>query len=731
MNTVLITPKQNRLLAKLPVAEYQRLEPELEAVLLTPDQLLYKAGDALDFLYFPTAGICSLIYAANDGATLELAVTGNDGVVGTPAILGSGNMTHDVLVRGAGNAYRIRSDVAHWFLGHGGELQRLVILYTQILMTQIGQTAVCNRHHNIEQQLCRRLLLCLDQLPGAQLDATQARIAALLGVRRGVVAEAAGKLQSAGLITYSRGKITILDRAGLLARACGCYAAIKGESDRLLHSTPKVLSPPWVRPQPTSLRARAEKQHNRIQGNHAHSPVNRERLVHELEVHQIELEMQNEALANACAEAEAAHQRAADIYDFAPVAYVTIDALSAILQINLAGAILLGITRSEINTHRFGGFVSPASLPVFKQFLADVLAGQAHRNCELEIHRARQKGDSIVHVEGISDENGQECRMVISDITVQRHAEYALREQEQYQRTLLDNFPFLVWLKDDESRFLAVNRPFAAQFGWPLTESLVGKTDFDITSPDLAEAYRADDRAILDSGRSKVVEEWIEDHGRRRWSETFKSPVILNGRVIGTVGFARDITERKEAEQEMRHLAFYDSLTGLPNRRLLIDRLEQSMMLSARNGSYGATMFLDLDNFKRLNDAHGHSTGDALLVLAADRIKACVREMDTASRLGGDEFVVVISELDTDQEAATSRAMLVAEKIRASLSKTYRLTARHEGKADKVIKYHCAASIGVVLFFKHDTSPHDILKRADQAMYQAKEAGRNQIHFAT
>ena len=182
--------------------------------------------------------------------------------------------------------------------------------------------------------------------------------------------------------------------------------------------------------------------------------------------------------------------------------------------------------------------------------------------------------------------------MVISDITVQRHAEYALREQEQYQRTLLDNFPFLVWLKDDESRFLAVNRPFAAQFGWPLTESLVGKTDFDITSPDLAEAYRADDRAILDSGRSKVVEEWIEDHGRRRWSETFKSPVILNGRVIGTVGFARDITKRKEAEQEMRHLAFYDSLTGLPNRRLLIDRLEQSMMLSARNGSYGATMFL-------------------------------------------------------------------------------------------------------------------------------------------
>jgi PAS domain S-box-containing protein len=552
MNALLTTPKQNRLLSALPAAEYLRLEPELEAVSLAPGQVIYEAGDTLEFLYFPTAGIVSLLWTTASGATSELAMTGNDGLVGIPAVLGSETTTHRAVVQSPGSAYRIRSEVAHWVLDQGGELLRLVILYAQALMTQMAQIALCNRHHSVEQQLCRWILLCLDRLPGVQLNITQATMAQLLGVRRVAVSEAAGKLQAAGLITYSRGQITILDRPRLEARACECYSAMKKESDRLLRSMPSVLNPPWVRPSPKNIRARAEKRLKHMQVSTPRSPADVNRLVHELQVRQIELELQNDEIANAYAEADTVRERYSDLYDFAPVAYVTVGALSVIRQTNLAGAILLGIKRSQIKQHRFDASVSAAFLSAFNQFLAEVLDGRARKTCEIELSPTKQRGISIVHIEAIADEGGRECQMVISDVTAQRRSEYTLREREQYLRALLDNFPFLVWLKDDQSRFLAVNRPFAAQFGWPSAESLVGKTDFDIASQDLAEAYRADDRAILESGTSKIVEEWIEDRGERRWSETFKSPVTLDERVIGTVGFARDITARKNAEALLR-----------------------------------------------------------------------------------------------------------------------------------------------------------------------------------
>jgi PAS domain S-box-containing protein len=552
MNTLPTTPKQNRLLAALPAAEYLRLEPELEAVSLAPGQVIYEAGEPFEYLYFPTAGIVSLLWTTASGATSELAMTGNDGLVGLPAVLGGETTTHRAVVHSPGSAYRIRAEVAHWVLDQGGELLHLVILYAQALMTQTTQIALCNRHHSVEQQLCRWILLCLDRLPGSQLNTTQALMAQLLGVRRVAVSEAAGKLQAAGLMTYSRGQITILDRLGLEARACECYAAMKKESDRLLRSMPDALNPPRIRPTPKNIRARAEKRLKHMQVSTPHSPADVDHLVHELQLRQIELELQNEEIANAYAEADAVRARYADLYDFAPVAYVTLDALGAIRQINLSGAILLGIKRSQIKQHRFGASVAPACLPAFNQFLVDVLDGRARKTCEIELSPTKQRGASIIHVEAIADESGHECQMVFNDVTAQRRSEYALREREQYQRALLDNFPFMVWLKDDQSRFLAVNRPFADRFGWPSAEALVGKTDFDIASADLAEAYRADDRGILDSGKSKIVEEWIEDRSERLWSETFKSPVALDGRVIGTVGFARDITERKNAEALLR-----------------------------------------------------------------------------------------------------------------------------------------------------------------------------------
>lgn len=194
-------------------------------------------------------------------------------------------------------------------------------------------------------------------------------------------------------------------------------------------------------------------------------------------------------------------------------------------------------------------------------------------------------------------------------------------------------------------------------------------------------------------------------------------------------GFITDITERKNTERQIYNLAFFDSLTQLPNRRLLNDRLSQTMAASRRSGRYGALIFLDLDNFKPLNDAHGHSVGDLLLIEVAHRIRACVRETDTVSRFGGDEFVVMLHELDENKSESAAQAGVVAEKIRAKLAEPYLLKVQQEGKAPTTVEHHCTSSLGVVLFINHEASQEDILKWADLAMYQAKEDGRNLIRF--
>ncbi len=189
----------------------------------------------------------------------------------------------------------------------------------------------------------------------------------------------------------------------------------------------------------------------------------------------------------------------------------------------------------------------------------------------------------------------------------------------------------------------------------------------------------------------------------------------------------RNISGRKHMEEQLRQLAFYDTLTQLPNRRLLGDRLSQAMAAGKRSGGYGVIMFLDLDNFKRVNDAHGHAVGDALLTQAAARLKACVREVDTVARFGGDEFVVVIADLDADRTEAGVQAQMVAEKIRSALALPYVLKISHEGAAETSAKHQCTASIGMALFKDHEASQDDILKWADGAMYQAKAAGCNLI----
>jgi diguanylate cyclase (GGDEF)-like protein/PAS domain S-box-containing protein len=222
----------------------------------------------------------------------------------------------------------------------------------------------------------------------------------------------------------------------------------------------------------------------------------------------------------------------------------------------------------------------------------------------------------------------------------------------------------------------------------------------------------------------------IRKDGKIRWvSDTTILCKDISGKLLSYDGVIEDITERKAAEEQIRNLAYYDPLTQLPNRRMLNDRLGQAMAASKRSGLYGALMFLDLDNFKPLNDTHGHEIGDLLLVEVARRLTGCVREMDTVARFGGDEFVVMFSELDADKAESVTQASIVAEKIRATLSEPYLLARKQNGQMEIAIEHHCTSSIGVVLFLNHEASPEDIIKWADMAMYKAKDGGRNRFCF--
>ena len=228
------SPKVNRLLAALPEKNYQALLPLLERVELPLGMALYESGAKQAHVYFPTSSIVSLLYVLEDGASAEIAITGNEGLVGIALFMGGETTPSRAVVQSAGEAYRLKAAVLKEQFERGGELQHLLLRFTQALITQMTQTAVCNRHHAVHQQLCRWLLLSLDRLPGNQLVMTQELIANMLGVRREGVTEAAGKLQAEGLIEYSRGRITVLDRDQLEAHVCECYSVVKKEYDRLL-----------------------------------------------------------------------------------------------------------------------------------------------------------------------------------------------------------------------------------------------------------------------------------------------------------------------------------------------------------------------------------------------------------------------------------------------------------------------------------------------------------------
>ena len=314
---------------------------------------------------------------------------------------------------------------------------------------------------------------------------------------------------------------------------------------------------------------------------------------------------------------------------------------------------------------------------------------------------------------------------IYMDVTERKHADL----QQRIAATAFESKEGML-VTNAARTILRVNRAFSDITGYSAEEA-IGQT------PRLLKSGRHDDTfyaAMTESLRRSGI--WQgEIWNRRKNGEVYPEWLMITavkdeaGQITNYVAALTDITARKLAEEEIQNLAFYDALTQLPNRRLLNDRLRQSMAGSKRGGSYGALMFLDLDNFKPLNDQHGHVVGDLLLVEAAIRIKACVREVDTVARFGGDEFVVMLSDLSADKAESTVQAGIVAEKIRAALSQPYALSIQHEGETAIAVEHHCTASIGVALFINPAVSKDDILKWADGAMYLAKEGGRNQVRF--
>ena len=303
-----------------------------------------------------------------------------------------------------------------------------------------------------------------------------------------------------------------------------------------------------------------------------------------------------------------------------------------------------------------------------------------------------------------------------------------LRDHQFYTRSLFESNIDALMITDPSGIITDVNKQMEALSGCTRDELIGAPFKNYFTEPQRAEAAM---KVVLLKKKVTNFELTTRDRDGKETAVSYNATTLYDRdrKLQGVFAAARDITEHKQAQAQILSLALHDTLTQLPNRRLTNERLRQTMASSTRNHHYAALMFMDLDNFKSLNDTQGHYVGDLLLIEASGRISACVREEDLVARFGGDEFVVILAELSADKQKSMAESGMVAEKIRAALAKPYALTFIHEGKAETTVEHRCTASIGVVLFLDHDGSPDDILRWADAAMYEAKGAGRNLIRF--
>ena len=413
-----------------------------------------------------------------------------------------------------------------------------------------------------------------------------------------------------------------------------------------------------------------------------------------------------------------------DTTDYAAPIYVAVATISTaettaiqhrIALVSLAGSLL---------------FIILSSLAVV--FIAQrLIAGRVRES--VSVLKAVEDGDLEARVPVTGADELSSIQLGINSMTAkvgalleqQRLDAAQLRQQKNLLDSVIRATPVRVFWKDQELRYLGGNELFAQDAGLKRADELVGKSDFELSWRDQAEQYRANDLEVLRSGTPKlnIEEPQTTPDGRTICLHTSKVPLYgEDGTLIGVLGVYLDITDRKRAEEQIRHLAYFDSLTGLPNRAHFSESLNRAIQASAISGQYGALFMLDLDNFKDLNDSRGHHVGDQLIVAVGKRLAASLTEDDVVARLGGDEFVVIVNALGTSRAEAEKRTWQNAEKIRLALMKPYALN-------DDDQRHYTTASIGATLIFGAEEESGTLLRQADLALYQAKRAGRNMVRF--
>ncbi|MGZ8984423.1 MAG: diguanylate cyclase domain-containing protein [Methylotenera sp.] len=470
------------------------------------------------------------------------------------------------------------------------------------------------------------------------------------------------------------------------------------------------------------LRLTADTQIVQVFGIAADSPT--DRLLHELRMHQLKLEMQNEALRHTQVALEESLDRYVSLYEFAPVGYLTLTENGAIDEANLTSAELLGQDRSTLLKQPFPHFIIPEDSDRWHQHFYSAIQCGKNKSCDVRIRRA---DGTLVHIcldclllapknTPLLNAGALKLRVALTDITEIKLAELELR----VAATVFDSQEGMM-VTDFNNVILKVNEAFTHITGYMAAE-VVGRTPRFLRSGRHDEEFYAGIWASIHGTGAWQGEVW----NRQKNGDIF--PVWLtittvknkDGVITHYVATLTDITTRKAAEDEMQMLAFYDPLTRLPNRRLLLDRLQRAIATSARTRRHCALMFIDLDNFKALNDNFGHDIGDMLLQKIALRFAICVREGDTVARMGGDEFMVMLENLNEDPHEAAIMAEIIGNKILSALTQPFQL-AGHE--------CFSTASIGVTLFTNHRYTVPELQKQADIAMYQAKSAGRNKLWF--
>jgi diguanylate cyclase (GGDEF)-like protein/PAS domain S-box-containing protein len=451
----------------------------------------------------------------------------------------------------------------------------------------------------------------------------------------------------------------------------------------------------------------------------ASKPV--EELLRKLQTHQVELETQNEELRQAHAALRASRDRYLDLYEYAPTGYLTIDKTGQITEANLKAGTMLGVEREHLVGRHFALFIAGQDKDRWHHWFLRMKKTGGGKEQDFDLALIRNDGTTMhAHVNCRCTGDAGAPRMLrisLTDITRLIEAETQLR----IAAAAFESQEGMA-ITDANNVILKVNKAFTTITGYSAAE-VIGRTPPLLASGRHDAAFYTAIRESVQSTGTWQGEIWNRRKNGEIYTEWLTITAVRSddGKTSHHVAILSDISQKKAESEQIERLAFHDTLTSLPNRRLLMDRLNQALALSDRNGRAGAIMFIDLDNFKTLNDTHGHDMGDLLLQQVAQRLLSCVREGDTVARLGGDEFVVMLEDLNETPEDAAHQAEITAKKILGSLENPYRL-----GDLD----YRCTSSIGVVLFNGHLASTDDLLKRVDVAMYQAKHAGRNALCFS-